>query len=367
MTILSQNVDFSRFIKGQNELKDREIERLTVIVSESIIPLPDDLLAVIIKTPDKATHTILRAHPGYPLFELRESYIASVDVMDMSICDLLDAIAAFAVEAVTEGTEIFERAHEARLRQIEQRIQKELFAATNAAMSVIDHSRRLQDAAGFAGYKGKIAECFGDDGLHDLVKALRVLLYHVQVVEAGWQTTNRFGDGRSATFTMSRPLILRILDERASMFSTGQLDRIRAYLSDKTDSVDLAKVFTAYRARSSLFNGWLKAELDNPPAALADYDRCQRERRRHGSRLNWNFVLSSWMNNNAHPHVHLHLPKYLSEAELAEVYALPINSEQQADKVLTLMDHDGIADNSFRATVRKLFARATTDGAPISL
>ena len=365
MSIFNSTLDASQIFAAQRRREDQENERLRLAVETSALPLPDELVTAISMRFGEDAQAILRAHPGYPLHQLRESFLVSLQVMDVAIADLLAAITAFAEEAVRDGSELFNVFQRDRLRQIELRIQKELFAATNAAMSLVDHSRRLQDAVGFEGYDAKVAECFGDDGLHDLVKALRVLLFHVQVVEAGWFTQTSVTEGKRATFTVSRALIMRALDERSDRFSGGQRGRIRGYLEDKGESVDLTPVFGAYRERSDAFNGWLRGRLETSlPASLADYDRCQLEKRRFSVRTQWNLVLGNWLSNVPNPHVHRHLPKFLDAAQLAQIYALPLNSREQADKVLALMDRDGAADDGLRERVHTLFVRATTDGAP---
>jgi hypothetical protein len=365
MPILTPTVDASALFAAQRQREAQEHERLRVAVGASAIPLPDELVKAVVMRFGEDAQAILRAHPGYPLHQVRESYLVSVQVMDVAIADLLGAITTFAEEAVREGGDLFDYLQRDRLRQVELRIQKELFAATNAAMSLVDHSRRLQLSVALAGYDEEVRRCFGDDGLHDFIKALRVLLYHVQVVEAGWLRQNSIAEGKRATFTIGRSLILRTLEERANTFSAGQRGRIAAYLEGKGDHVDLSPVFTDYRDRSAAFNGWMSGQLGaSLPAALADYDRCQLEKTRFSVRTQWSAVLGNWLSNVAAPHVHRHLPKFLDAGQLAQVYGLPLNSPEQAEKVLELMDRSGAADDDLRERVHTLFARATTDGAP---
>ena len=47
----------------------------------------------------------------------------------------------------------------------------------------MDHARRLNTRFEFPAFRDQILKCFKDDGLHDLVIALRILLHHLHVVK----------------------------------------------------------------------------------------------------------------------------------------------------------------------------------------
>ncbi len=64
-------------------------------------------------------------------------------------------------------------------------MQKELFATTDTAHSLIDHALRVNELAEIAGYNARVSNIFGADGLQMFIKALRNLLRHVHSVEAG--------------------------------------------------------------------------------------------------------------------------------------------------------------------------------------
>ncbi|RVN46030.1 hypothetical protein [Sinorhizobium meliloti] len=365
MSILSTTPDFSRILAAQRRREEEEIRRLHTEVAATSIPLPDELLAKVVTKFGDTAQSILRGHAGYRLFRVRESYFASVRVFDIAVGDLLAEIAAFEEEAIREGTKLFDLEQRERLKAIERQIQKELFAAANAALSLVDHARRLQKAVELDGYDAMRLKTFNEDGLHDLVTGLRVLLHHLEVLEAGWQRTRATNRLSTATFTLEKMRLMRTLDEFSDKFSGGQLGRMRRYLEGLPDHIDLAILFSDYRERCRRFNDWLKDQLAAaPPPELADYDRCQLEKTRYSVRTQWNAVLGNWLQNVPNPHVHRHLPKYINEEQLAQVYALPLNSPEQADKVLDLMDDYGAADDAMRRTVRTLFSRASDDGAP---
>lgn len=64
-------------------------------------------------------------------------------------------------------------------------------------------------------------ETFKEDGLHDLVTGLRVLLHHLEVVEAGWQRTRASNRLSTATFTLEKMRVMRTLGEFSDKFSGG--------------------------------------------------------------------------------------------------------------------------------------------------
>ena len=236
---------------------------------------------------------------------------------------------------------------------------------TNAALSLVDHSRRLQKAMTVDGYVEVQREAFKDDGLHDLITGLRVLLHHLEVVQAGWSRTSAIDSPSTATFTLTKAVVSRTLEDLSSGFGKEQLGRMRRCLDNLPEEIDLAGLFSDYGARARRFNSWLQARLAaSPSEELADYDRCQHAITSRSVRMSWNAIIGNWLQNVKEPHVHRHLPRFLSASDLAQVYALPLNSPEQAAKVLELIDIYGAADNELREKVKILFARATGDGAP---
>lgn len=357
--------NFSQRLAAQKQRENDEIESLHREMADSTVPMDIDLMNRVSAKFGDTAQSILRNHAGYRQFRLRESYLASSQVFDAALDDLLAQIAGFEKEALREETDLFDFAQRHRLEAIELRIQKELFAATNAALSLVDHSRRLQNELKIGGYADMLKTSFKDDGLHDFITGLRVLLHHLEVVKAGWLRTSALNSPRTATFTLAKAHVSRTLEDLSSKFSKGQIVRIRACLANLPEEIDLAAIFTDYGTRSRRFNSWLQGEIvASPPKELADYDRCQLAIMRRSVRMTWNAVLGNWLQNVMTPHVHRHLPKFLDASELSKVYALPLNSPEQADKVLEIIDTYGAADDALRDKVRHLFSRATNEGAP---
>ena len=109
--------------------------------------------------------------------------------------------------------------HRDRATQFEAVIQKELFATANAALSLVNHTRRLIKLNSLPAYNAKRGEAFGQDGLHEFVTGLRILLHHLHIVEAGWTISGGSRDrAPSATFMLDRAELQRLIEEHRDGF-----------------------------------------------------------------------------------------------------------------------------------------------------
>ena len=286
-------------LSTQQRLREAEHrERLCDAVASTEPPLPADLVTAVIHLFDGDTRAIMRAHKGYILAERRASYFASLSIMELSCTDLLSAIDRFAAEALADGSALFQRNNRDALETFEQRIQKELFSATNAAASLVDHARRVQKILNLADYDSQVAAAFGTDGLHDFVIALRVLLHHLHIVEAGWNMTNSFSEGtKTATFMVHKDAVERAIAQSSGGFGREKLRGNSAYqrcVQRAADTIDLKITFSA-RRRMRLFHAWLKQQLDaDSLIAVRDYDRVMLEKKRLSTRMFWNMLLGNY-------------------------------------------------------------------------
>jgi hypothetical protein len=325
------------------------------------VPLPAELVQVVTYLPYEYSHVIMREHPGFALAERRSSYLTSLSIMELSLNDLLSAIANFEHEAIAEGSTLFNRTNGAALDAIERRIQKELFATANAAASLVDHSRRVQRCLKLPDYGDQLRACFGTDGLHDLVIGLRVLLHHLHIVEAGWNMRTSFSEGtKSATFMINKATLLRAIDQFPERFGGETSGPLLAYVNTAAYSIDLKVTFEDYRSRVARFHRWLREQLSSVSlVALRDYDRCMQEIKNLGTRTWWNMLLGNWLRNwKVPPNPHDHLHKYLTPEQLAEIYKLLRNSKAQVDLVISYMDADQAIDDKLREYAYELFERS---------
>lgn len=339
-----------------DDQRTRKRETVRDVLKATPPPLPDDLIDALLTLNPNDARSVLRDHPGCDLHERLASYDTARAVFDHAIMDLLKAIALF--EEVARDPTIFDAVRKGELSALQTGVQKELFAAANAAASLRDHTAyRLQKKLQIAGYDQKRTECFGDDGLHDFVIALRVLLHHVRVIHAGWHVTHRFdGSDGDAVFKLDKTELLHtIVSTEHDMNVTA-----RSYLERAPNRIDLGEIFRDYRDRATTFHSWFRTAIEaSPLPELRDYQRCRQSVHNNATRLFWRAMLGNWLRWDKPPNPYDHLPKYLTPEQMEEVYRLPMKSRAQVDKIIAIGDKDGACDDELRDMFYELFDRAT--------
>ena len=356
MPTLTQE-ELNELWRRQEEQEARHRESLQQAVASSGVPLPPDLAQAVIRLNDKYTRAILRSHRGFTLAERRDSYLKSLAIMEQCLQDLLTAICVFETTALAEPSTLFNRNNNDALNRFERQIQKELFATANAAVSLVDHARRVHKCNPLAEYDTKRVECFGTDGLHDFVTELRVLLHHLHVVEAGWSIETSFSEGtKTATFTVSKETILRVI---AADFERPAKAAMLAFVHAAADHIDLRVLLYDYRARVAKFNEWLKKELASDSLiALRDYDSLIQRKVNADQLMFWKAMMGNWLRSKSPPDPHKHLPRFLSGSQLEKVNALPRNSKEQVNLVIRFMDKHNATDDVLREQAYELFRRS---------
>jgi hypothetical protein len=282
-------------------------------------------------------------------------------VFDRAVLDLVRIIRRFEAAVETESEHsIFSRTQRSALDDIEHTIEKELFAATNAAHSLVDHStRRLQSVVEVPGYAAKLAECFGDDGVHEFIIGFRNILHHLHMIKAGWRVEHDFRAGtKRAMLTLDRDDVRFAVEQSPNSFGSG-LSRVRAYLEASSEPIDLKALFEEYQRRVAQFHDWYGNELASEALiAVHDYERCLRENKKFAARAFLKAMLGSWLRWKAPPNPYDHLHRFASAEQIAEIYRLPAQSEEQVNKVIECVDLDRICDEDLRKMIYDLFRRA---------
>lgn len=354
---------FNYFVGQLFHQRTATLNAIRSAVAESPIPIPQELLERLALLNPSEVHEALREHPGRVLWERNKSYRISYEVFNRSFSDLISAIEHF--EADAQDGSLFERMRHPELRTHEQIIQKELFSATNAAHSLVDHSSyRLQKLAKVPNYTPQLQDKFGNDGLHDFVISLRTLLHHLHVIKPGYQWERRFEKDAVAKvgFMLDQPGLLQVAQE---IYDPPRFKKIEKYLKDSPKKIDLKVVFLDYRERVAAFHSWFSQALEiHAFDAVRDYDRCVMENRRLATRTWWNAMLGNWLNWKVPPNPYDHLAKYLSPAQMKQVYNLPMRSTEQVNKVIEFVDVDGACDDHIRKQAYELFQRAVDPEQP---
>lgn len=346
--------------KQMDERRIREREKVRGELKAAGAPVPAEIVAKLAQLRPADVRDVLLDHVGFETWDRYESYKSSLRVFERAVSDLIQTIGDFEVAAQSD---ILSRHQSGRLDDIEQAIQKELFATVSAAHSLVDHSRRLQQLVSVPSYETKRNESFGEDGLHELVIGIRTLLHHLRIIRTGWRLETGFDSGSTkASFTLDLDQV-RFAVERSS-FSSIALARILAYIDCLLPGpLDLKPVFQEYHRRASVFHGWYGEELASPKLiALRDCELCLLENKKFGARTWWRAMLGNWLNWKNPPNPYDHLSRFLTVEELEEVYRLPMQSEEQVDKVIEYFDRDRACDAGLRKMAYQLFSRANPPG-----
>lgn len=350
----------NEILRRQQAQEHAQREAIREAVASASAPLSPELVTALIRLFDRDVHEIMRGHPGYELSERRASYQAALAILEGSIEDLLLAVDDFSARALVENPSIFSLREAQTLQAIENRIQKELFATANAAASLVDHSRRVQKLLELSDHAARLQSHFGDDGLHEFVNALRVLLHHLHIVEAGYNLRRSYAEETSsATFVISKATLLRVIPQH----DLSKRERVLQYVNAQPESIDLKPLFGEYLRRVREFYAWFDNELASDSlVALRDYDRIMQEKQNHNDRMWWKAMLGNWLwNSKTPPNPHNHLRKYLTEEQLAQVYSLPRNSKEQVDLVIRFVDEHNAIDDELRTLAYELFERSSRD------
>jgi hypothetical protein len=361
MPKLSQE-EWNKLVQADEARKATRRERIRQGVAKGPAPLSQALRDALLQLLSVDVRAIMVEHPGFALFEKRASYRTSRTILDTSVSDLLAAIDAFSARALAEQSDLFSNPYsEGELKVFEQRIQKELFTAANGAASLVDHSRVIRDTLALTDYPQHLRRGFGADGLHEFVIALRVLLHHVHVVEAGWHLHYDFdAQTKQATFVIDKEVLLRVIAQH----DLSKKALLLKFVEQQAEYLDIRILFAEYQKRVDLFHDWLVEQLQaDARVALHDYDYIMQEKENRDTRQWWSAMLGNWLRNwKKPPNPHSHLPKYLTPDQLARVYALPRNSKAQVDLVIEFIDKGHAIDDQLRILAYELFERSSQPG-----
>jgi len=342
--------------------RSQAFEEVRAAVMAASVPMPAEIVERIAHLNAVDAREILRAHPGYDLWERHKSYQVSYQVFERATLDLLKAIQHFN-DLARDGT-LFGHTRRNEIDEMEQLIQKELFAAANAAHSLVDHStRRVQKIANVPDYAQHLQRIFGSDGLHEFVIALRTMLHHIHALQPGYLWQSQLGKGTHVTtaFVFEKQDVVRAAVANQGGFSTAQFKKVTTYITAAPDNIDVALVFEDYRRRAAAFHSWFGEALRaHAFGNVRDYDRCLLENRRFAAQTWWNCLLGNWLRWPTPPNPYNHLATYLTPTQIDEVLRLPKRSAEQVDKVIAFIDVDGACTDHIRQQAYELFRRAAT-------
>jgi hypothetical protein len=246
-------------------------------VSASGIPLPPEVVEGLTFLPYADFWEVIKFHPGYKLYERRQSYWASLSIFRQSIMDLLGVIADF--EYSENNWE--KKQNDQELDGFTRRIQKEIFSTTNSAHSLVEHcTRRLNKKIQIPLFKDHLEKFFENDGLHEFVIALRGTLHHLHMIEAGWQFEFDYVKQiKISRYVLHKSDIMQAFSQSADKDSAANREKAAIFLQSTDSTVDIKKLFEEYKKRTENFHMWFAEILSgNIMDPAHDIDRCINER-----------------------------------------------------------------------------------------
>jgi len=275
--------------------RSRAFEEVRAAVKAAPVPMPAEIVERIAHLSSVDVHEVMREHAGHRLWERHKSYQMSYRVFERATADLLKEIDNFN-ELARDGT-LFGPSRRREVDDLEHSIQKELFASANAAHSLVDHSsRRVQKIAQVPGYSEQLRKCFGTDGLHEFVIALRTMIHHIFAFKPDYLWESKIGEGAQGTtiFVFNKEDIARAAFDNKSSFTAEQSKMVAKYLASVSDSIDIGRLFDDYRNRAAAFHSWFGGALQTHAFGnVRDYERCLLENRRFATRTWWNCLLGN--------------------------------------------------------------------------
>lgn len=286
---------------------------------------------------------VATALPGFEGDSKLESLLIARRQFEMACDTLLELLDDF--HAFSDTPDFHHRSARHRFDLLIDRIRKELFTVSTLAHSVQDHCRRVRSAWNPTDFTDRLAACFGDDGLHDFVIALRNGLHHQRIFDAEWALRWSESGEKSSHINLKR-------DELVN--EGGDWAKGRRWLDNAPEEIDVRSLITEYRARAAAFYDWLLGWCDlNVPPKVAEYREMCRRQKAWIARSQWSLALQIMVGKGVDPMPHL--PEYLTAEELDHAMMLPPRSHALADFVIGCLDVYGGCDDMIRRNAYKLF------------
>ena len=286
---------------------------------------------------------LLEKHPAHELYDFIECLVRSFSLFDLCVRDLIAAIHRFELLFRERGLPAKQK--RIATEEVKLDVEKNLFAATQAALALVDHSRRISSKVTISGYKERTT-AFADDPAHRFLQGLRVCLFHVFYISPNWEFRSNPTNGDKARFTISKKDLQRFGEWSALA---------KEYLNTIGESLDLESFLRDYREKVRTFQSWFVTQLRHSNAdSLANYLESRRTLHAIGAKTWWNLLLTQVVIQHGRD-AYDYLDRFLDPTELERVYALPFRSKQQGDLIIALVDEHGACDQALRETAYRAF------------
>ena len=317
---------------------------LQQVLSEGLVPTPDDIAQEIANLFITGALEILKHHRGYDLADKIRSLRTAKDLFEHSHEELICALSEF--HNFTRTSSFYERAHRPEHRKLETKIRKEIYCFSSLAHSLPDQFRKLRSDWEPNNFAERMKAAFREDGLHDFICGLRNALHHRSMVEADWEIRNS-GSAATSHYVFAKDELVAV--GRDAWNASG-----RKYLDNAPPEIDIGILVRDYFDRVREFYDWLLSESDNQaPAIVQDYRRLVRLHHQNSARQTYRFLIDQFLQRRVNPYDYL--PKYLSVSELLQVDQLASNSREQVDLIIHFIDEYDACDDDLRSKIYSLF------------
>jgi hypothetical protein len=291
-----------------------------------------------------ATWNYIQEHPGYRLYEDVKSLRITFRIFTQSVEDFLSALYDFHHQAHFGG--LFQRRNRSRFDEVILKVRKSVFTASQSAMSLVAHTRKLNKNVQINGYNVRVDSEFANNSKHHFIQDLRNCLSHITMIEPHWQLSHSMEKGRETKFVLKQDELLR--NKNWNSLSL-------AYIKQNSKGINLKDLFLEYNKKVSGFHEWYINQFYKAnETEIQDYLRCERHIKAISSKSNWNLILKQIVID-AGRDPYDYLIRYLTEDELERVYSLPMRSKAQVDLIIEIIDEYGACDADLRQLAYKAF------------
>lgn len=297
---------------------------------------------------------LLEKHPSHELYDFIECLTRSFALFDLCVRDLIAAIHRF--QGLFRERGLSARQKRFAIDEVKLDLEKNLFAATQAALALVDHSRRISGKVVVPGYSERTV-AFANDPAHRFLQDLRVCLFHVFYISPDWEFRADANSGDKARFTIAKRDLLRF----------GNWNTLaKEYLESLGESLDLESFLAGYREKVRTFQSWFVTQLrQSNPDGLGNYLESRRTLHAVGAKTWWNLLLTQVVIQHGRD-AYDFLDRFLEPSELERIYARSFRSKEQVDLIIALVDEHGACDEALRETAYRAF-KVKPDEAPRSM
>lgn len=283
----------------------------------------------------------IQEHPGFEVFQELTSLDLSLAIFRASVADVQKAINDFHQQA--GNPRFWTRPHRDRFEQSLLTVTKGLFVAAASSLALVDHSRAINNRHSITGYDEKRVETF-NPAEHEFIQGLRSYGLHYRIVEAGWQKVYT-SSGKRTKFLIQQSRLLRW---------KKWTEPARQFIEQHPDGIDVENVFRDYAQKVETFQRWFRGQIEHQfKKDLSGYVHYEWMLRRIEAWSFWRIALKNLIEQSRDPLSYL--DSYLTEAEAAEVLALPPRSVQQIDRIIEILDEYGAFDPELRRLAYRAF------------